>query len=200
YPTLDIHGVVTAGPLVFMDLKLNYEYSTLGSKVLYIWLCGYKQRAAASETVVANNGSNDFMNQVHVTETLEKECSMLHRNDRQLHSTFQALKDKGIYTYKDDEKIQKGERISDDLFQSIENSKFYIIVFFQKLCILGMVFGRACQDYGVSKDNWAPVFYDVEPIEVRKQSGAVKKAFFNNKKKEVAEKWKGALKEAADLA
>ncbi|GJX01340.1 Toll/interleukin-1 receptor domain-containing protein [Tanacetum coccineum] len=42
---------------------------------------------------------------------------------------YQALKDKGIYTYKDDEKIQKGKRISDDLFKSIEDSKFYIIVF-----------------------------------------------------------------------
>nr|GEU88201.1 disease resistance protein [Tanacetum cinerariifolium] len=41
---------------------------------------------------------------------------------------YEALKDKGIYTCKDDVKIQKGKRISDDLFKSIEDSKFYIIV------------------------------------------------------------------------
>ncbi|GKG36374.1 TMV resistance protein N-like protein, partial [Tanacetum coccineum] len=45
-----------------------------------------------------------------------------------------------------------------------------------------------------------PVFNDVEPTEVRNQSGAVKKGFFKNKNKEAAEKWKVALKEAADLA
>ncbi|GKD33369.1 Toll/interleukin-1 receptor domain-containing protein, partial [Tanacetum coccineum] len=39
---------------------------------------------------------------------------------------YHALMDKGIYTYKDDEKIQKGKRISDDVFKSIEDSKFYI--------------------------------------------------------------------------
>lgn len=44
-----------------------------------------------------------------------------------------------------------------------------------------------------------PVFYDVEPTEVRYQSGAVEKAFSKNKEKEAAKKWKGALKEAADL-
>ncbi|GJU25610.1 disease resistance TIR-NBS-LRR class family protein [Tanacetum coccineum] len=42
---------------------------------------------------------------------------------------YHALKDKGIYTYKDDEKIKKGKRISDDLLKSIEDAKFYIIVF-----------------------------------------------------------------------
>ncbi|GKE49370.1 Toll/interleukin-1 receptor domain-containing protein, partial [Tanacetum coccineum] len=40
---------------------------------------------------------------------------------------YHALMDKGIYT--DDEKIQKGIRISDDLLKSIEDSIFYIIVF-----------------------------------------------------------------------
>nr|GEW98057.1 Toll/interleukin-1 receptor (TIR) domain-containing protein [Tanacetum cinerariifolium] len=40
-----------------------------------------------------------------------------------------ALKDKGIYTYKDDETIHKRERISDELIKAIEDFKFYIIVF-----------------------------------------------------------------------
>ncbi|GJR40322.1 disease resistance TIR-NBS-LRR class family protein [Tanacetum coccineum] len=45
-----------------------------------------------------------------------------------------------------------------------------------------------------------PVFYDVEPTEVRKQIGAVGKAFAKHKKEAAARKWREALKEAADLA
>ncbi|CAI9262493.1 unnamed protein product [Lactuca saligna] len=45
-----------------------------------------------------------------------------------------------------------------------------------------------------------PIFYDVEPTEVRKQSGAVGKAFAKHENDEAAGKWKEVLKEAADLA
>ncbi|CAH1421452.1 unnamed protein product [Lactuca virosa] len=45
-----------------------------------------------------------------------------------------------------------------------------------------------------------PVFYDVEPSEVRKQSGAVEEAFAKHEKEESAGKWREALNEAADLA
>ncbi|PWA63139.1 toll/interleukin-1 receptor (TIR) domain-containing protein [Artemisia annua] len=134
---------------------------------------------------------------------------------------YHALKDKGVYTYKDDEKIQKGKRISDDLFKSIEDSKFYIIVFSKNYassswCLEELVKIMECQK--MTEHAAYPVFYDVEPTEVRKQSGAVGEAFakhekevrnqnwavriafFMNKKKAMLKKWKGALKEAADLA
>nr|GEV58695.1 disease resistance protein (TIR-NBS-LRR class) family [Tanacetum cinerariifolium] len=116
---------------------------------------------------------------------------------------YQALKDKGIYTYKDDEKIQKGKTISDDLIQSIEDSKFYIIVFSKSYassswCLDELVKIMEC--HKMPEHTAYPVFYDVEPTEVRNQSGSVRKAFFKNKNKAGAVKWKGALKEAADLA
>lgn len=116
---------------------------------------------------------------------------------------YHALKDKGIYTYKDDEKIQKGERISDDLFKSIEDSKFYIIVFSKNYassswCLEELVKIMEC--HKMDEHTAYPVFYDVEPTEVRKQSGVVGQAFAKHENEEAAEKWKGALKEAADLA
>ncbi|GKG51244.1 TMV resistance protein N-like protein, partial [Tanacetum coccineum] len=40
----------------------------------------------------------------------------------------------------------------------------------------------------------------VEPTEVRKQSGAVEKAFEEHKNKEAAVKWREALNEASNLA
>ena len=42
---------------------------------------------------------------------------------------YHALTQKGIETYKDDEKIKQGKMISDELINAIEDSKFYIIVF-----------------------------------------------------------------------
>ncbi|GKF11752.1 Toll/interleukin-1 receptor domain-containing protein [Tanacetum coccineum] len=116
---------------------------------------------------------------------------------------YHALKDKGIYTYKDDVKIKKGKRISDDLLKSIEDSKFYIIVFSKNYassswCLEELVKIMEC--HKMTGHTAYPVFYDVEPTEVRNQSGAVRKAFSKNKKKEAVEKWKRALNEAADLA
>ncbi|GJT14278.1 TMV resistance protein N-like protein [Tanacetum coccineum] len=116
---------------------------------------------------------------------------------------YHALKDKGIYTYKDDEKIQKGKRISDDLIKSIEDSKFYIIVFSKNYassswCLEELV--KIMESHKMTGHTAYPVFYDVEPTEVRKQSGAVGEAFAKHENEEAAEKWKGALREAADLA
>ncbi|GKA43683.1 disease resistance TIR-NBS-LRR class family protein, partial [Tanacetum coccineum] len=76
---------------------------------------------------------------------------------------YQALKDKGIYTYKDDEKIQKGKRISDDLFKSIEDSKFYIIVFSKNYassswCLEELVKIMEC--HKMHGHTAYPVFYD----------------------------------------
>jgi hypothetical protein len=42
---------------------------------------------------------------------------------------YQALKQKGIETFKDDEIIEQGKTIKDQLIKSIEDSRFYIIVF-----------------------------------------------------------------------
>ncbi|GKF82604.1 Toll/interleukin-1 receptor domain-containing protein, partial [Tanacetum coccineum] len=110
---------------------------------------------------------------------------------------YHALTDKGIETYKDDENIKQGKMISDEFIKAIEDSKFYIIVFSKNYassswCLEELVKIMECQKM-TSEHTAYPVFYDVEPTEVRNQSGAVGEAFFKNKNKEAAEKWKGAL-------
>ncbi|GJX69846.1 TMV resistance protein N-like protein [Tanacetum coccineum] len=117
---------------------------------------------------------------------------------------YHALHQKGIETYKDDEKIEKGKTINDQLIKSIENSRFYIIVFSKNYassswCLNELVKIMECQK---TTDQTAyPVFYDVEPTEVRKQSGAVGEALARHYDVvEAAQKWREALKEAADLA
>ncbi|PWA49150.1 disease resistance protein (TIR-NBS-LRR class) family [Artemisia annua] len=116
---------------------------------------------------------------------------------------YHALTDKGIYTYKDDEKIQKGKRISDDLIKAIQDSKFYIIVFSKNYassswCLEELVKIMEC--HKMTGHTAYPVFYDVEPTEVRKQTGAVGEAFAKHEKEEAAGKWRDALKELAEMA
>ncbi|KAI3506365.1 hypothetical protein L1887_28722 [Cichorium endivia] len=116
---------------------------------------------------------------------------------------YRALDQKGIRTYKDDEKITKGNKICDELIRSIEDSKLYIIVFSKTYassswCLDELVKIMEC--HKTSEHTAFPIFYDVEPTDVRKQSGAVGKAFAKHENKETAAKWREALKEAADLA
>ncbi|KAL4580689.1 hypothetical protein LXL04_016890 [Taraxacum kok-saghyz] len=116
---------------------------------------------------------------------------------------YQALQDKGIYTYKDDERITKGKRINDELLGSIEDSQFYIVVFSKNYassswCLDELVKIMEC--HKTPKHAAYPVFYDVEPTEVRKQTGVVGEAFTKHENDEDAGKWRNALKEAADLA
>ncbi|KAK1427115.1 hypothetical protein QVD17_15798 [Tagetes erecta] len=80
----------------------------------------------------------------------------------------QALTKKGINTFKDDERIEKGEKISEQLIKSIENSRFYIIVFSKNYassswCLDELVKIMECQK--TSEHTAYPVFYDVEPIQ-----------------------------------
>ena len=115
---------------------------------------------------------------------------------------YLALTQKGIETYKDDEKIKQGKMISDELIKAIEDSKFYIIVFSKNYassswCLDELVKIMECQK--MTEHTAYPVFYDVEPTHIRKQSGPVKKAFAKIRKKEAAEKWTEAMKEASGL-
>lgn len=114
-----------------------------------------------------------------------------------------ALTQKGIETYKDDEKIKQGKMISDELIKAIEDSKFYIIVFSKNYassswCLEELVKIMECRK-GFGHTAY-PVFYDVEPTEVRKQIGSVGDAFAKHKEEEAARKWREGLKEASDLA
>ncbi|GJS26575.1 Toll/interleukin-1 receptor domain-containing protein [Tanacetum coccineum] len=116
---------------------------------------------------------------------------------------YHALEQKGIETYKDDEKIRKGKTISDELIEAIEDSRFYIIVFSKNYassswCLEELVKIMECEK--MTEHIAYPVFYDVEPTEVRKLYGPVGEAFKKHEKEESAGKWREALKEAAALA
>ncbi|XP_071719596.1 TMV resistance protein N-like [Rutidosis leptorrhynchoides] len=115
---------------------------------------------------------------------------------------YKALADNGVVTYMDDKKIRQGRKISDELINSIKDSKLFVIVFSKDYassswCLEELVKIMECQK---AEDQTAyPVFYDVEPIEVRKQTGVVGEAFAKHVKEKDAGKWIGAMDEVAGL-
>ncbi|KAM0066216.1 putative TIR domain, P-loop containing nucleoside triphosphate hydrolase [Helianthus debilis subsp. tardiflorus] len=115
---------------------------------------------------------------------------------------YDALQRHGIHAFKDDERLKQGKNISDQLLKSIEESKLFIIVFSKNYassswCLDELVKIMECQN---TKDQTAyPVFYDVDPSEVRKQRGPVGEALARHTNKET-QKWREALTEAANLS
>ena len=102
---------------------------------------------------------------------------------------YTALRQQGIHPYMDDEKIEKG---NNELLKSIEDSKFLIIVFSKNYasssrCLKELVKILECSK--TTDHTVYPVFYDVDPSQVRFQSYS-----------QEAGKWRSALKAAADLS
>ena len=116
---------------------------------------------------------------------------------------YQALKQKGIETYRDDKEIEQGKTINDQLLKSIEESRFFIIVFSKTYassswCLDELVKIIECQK--IAEQTAYPVFFDVEPTHVRNQNGPVGEAFSKHENQEASGKWRDAMKELADLA
>ncbi|KAF5761216.1 putative TIR domain, P-loop containing nucleoside triphosphate hydrolase [Helianthus annuus] len=118
---------------------------------------------------------------------------------------YDALDRHGICTFKDDEKLQKGKEINDELLQSIQDSRCYIIVFSKRYASSSWCLNELLKIMECHKTNEQtafPVFYDVDPSDVRKQTGSVGEALTGHKNKSESEvgKWREALKAAANLS
>ncbi|XP_016540269.2 TMV resistance protein N [Capsicum annuum] len=119
---------------------------------------------------------------------------------------YVALQQKGIHTFKDDEKLEKGKSIGPDLIRAIEESRIALIVFSKnyadsKWCLDEVVKIMECKN--VKGQIVLPVFYDVDAMTVRKQKTSYGEAFSNHEarfKGSKVQKWRAALEEAADLS
>ena len=118
---------------------------------------------------------------------------------------FRVLFDNGFNTFIDND-LQRGEEISVELLKAIKSSRISIIIFsqnyaFSSWCLDELVEILNCKENG---QLVLPVFYKVDPSEVRKQEGNFKVAlaeqeikFKNNIEK--VQRWRAALNEAASL-
>ena len=119
---------------------------------------------------------------------------------------YQALCDNGINTFIDND-LQRGEEISVELVKAIKSSMISIIIFsqdyaFSSWCLEELVEILNCKQNG---QLVLPVFYKVDPSEVRKQEGNFKVALTKQEIKfknniEIVQRWRAALYEAASLS
>ncbi|MCH81383.1 TIR-NBS-LRR type disease resistance protein [Trifolium medium] len=93
---------------------------------------------------------------------------------------YAHLTRKGIFAFKDDKRLEKGESLSPQLLQAIKNSRISIVFFSKKYaestwCLEEMATIVECRKD--LKQTVFPVFYDINPSHVRKQSGVYENAF-----------------------
>ncbi|KAI9072023.1 hypothetical protein K1719_046013 [Acacia pycnantha] len=90
---------------------------------------------------------------------------------------YHALKRSGFRVFKDDEELRRGEVISKELRQAIEDSHFAIVF---------------------------PIFYEVDPSDVRNQKRSFEEAFLRpqmlQRDSDVLKSWRESLKEVANLS
>ncbi|KAL3499750.1 hypothetical protein ACH5RR_038843 [Cinchona calisaya] len=120
---------------------------------------------------------------------------------------YNALEQKGIYTFKDDEILKQGRSIRPALSQAIEESRIAIVVFSENYassswCLDELVKIIECN--GVLGQTVLPVFYDVDPSAVRKQKGSFAEHFAKHEDeiedKERIQGWRNALVKVASFS
>ncbi|CAK8566895.1 unnamed protein product [Lathyrus sativus] len=119
---------------------------------------------------------------------------------------YEAL-NKKVLTFIDIE-LEKGDEISSALNKAIEESDASVVIFSKdyassKWCLNELVKILECKRD--RRQIVIPVFYDIEPSDVRNQSGTYQQAFEKHERdlrhdKDKLQKWKDALTEAANLS
>ncbi|XP_011012884.1 PREDICTED: TMV resistance protein N-like [Populus euphratica] len=120
---------------------------------------------------------------------------------------YTALLQAGIHTFRDDNELRKGEEISSHLLKAIQESKISIVVFSK-----GYASSTWCLDElseildcrQTAGQIVLPVFYDIDPSDIRKQKRSFAEAFDRHEElfkeeMEKVQKWRTALLEAGIL-
>ncbi|KAJ9554589.1 hypothetical protein OSB04_018634 [Centaurea solstitialis] len=117
---------------------------------------------------------------------------------------YSALVQRGIHTYKDDETLPRGETIGPSLFKAIEESQIAVIVFSENYadsswCLQELSHIMKCKDeIGLIV---MPIFYHIDPSELRKQKGKYGKALAKHRSQNInVESWRKALVDAGNLS
>ncbi|KAL9993692.1 putative TIR domain, P-loop containing nucleoside triphosphate hydrolase [Helianthus debilis subsp. tardiflorus] len=118
---------------------------------------------------------------------------------------YKDLVQQGIQTYKDDETLPRGESIGPALLKAIQESRIALVVFSQNYadsswCLDELAHITECVD--TRGQIVIPIFYHVDPSDVRKQNGKYGKAFrkHERKNKQKVESWRNALEKAGNLS
>ncbi|CAJ1978762.1 unnamed protein product [Sphenostylis stenocarpa] len=115
---------------------------------------------------------------------------------------FASLQRKGVVAFRDDQKIKKGELLEPELLQAIEGSRVFIVVFSKDYAS-----STWCMKELTKIVDWVeetgrsvlPVFYDITPSEVRKQSGKFERAFVEHEERPQHEEIEKVVDEVTNI-
>ncbi|KAH0745185.1 hypothetical protein KY285_006842 [Solanum tuberosum] len=120
------------------------------------------------------------------------------------------MKNRGIFTFQDDKRLENGDSIPEELLKAIEESQVALVIFSKNYATSRWCLNELVKIMECKEENGQiviPVFYDVYPSDVRKQTESFAAAFAEHEKKykddvEAMQKvkgWRTALSAAADL-
>jgi len=99
-----------------------------------------------------------------------------------------------------DEHLEKGDEISPALIKAIEDSHASIVVFSENYASSKWCLGELVKIMECKKDRGQiviPVFYNIDPSHVRKQTGSYEQAFAKHEGEPNCNEWKTTLTEAS---
>ncbi|KAL3321618.1 hypothetical protein AABB24_039298 [Solanum stoloniferum] len=121
---------------------------------------------------------------------------------------YNSLELRGIRTFKDDERLETGKSISDELLKAIQESKFATVIFSKsyassRWCLEELAHIIKCKKE--LEQIVIPVFYDVSPSDVRHQHPPFADSFLQHEEKckddmEKVQRWRGAFAEAGKIS
>ena len=119
-----------------------------------------------------------------------------------------ALQCSGIFTFRDNERLERGKSISPELLKAIEESRISIVILSRNYasstwCLDELA--KIIQCMKVMGMTVLPIFYDVDPSDVRKQMGTFAQAFIKHEERlkdnmEKVQTWRDTLSEVANLS
>ena len=121
---------------------------------------------------------------------------------------YETLQQNDIITFRDKEGLERGESITYELFKVIEESEFAIIILSKNYASSMWCLDELAKIIKCNKEMRLKVvliFYNVDPSDVRKQTGTFEQAFidyqiyFEDNIKRV-ETWRATLREVANIS
>ncbi|XP_028100417.1 toll/interleukin-1 receptor-like protein [Camellia sinensis] len=119
---------------------------------------------------------------------------------------YTVLAHKGIHTFKDDEKLERGKSISPELRRAIRGLRFSIIVLSNNYASSRWCLDELVEALERSNTTVCSIFYHVDPSEVRRKIGSFGEGFDELVSKqgvlgmENVQRWRNALEQVANLS
>ncbi|XP_033131924.1 disease resistance protein RPP4 [Brassica rapa] len=190
------------------------ERDIVNKRLLYQFLFLYSKTSfLLGQTVLIRNQENNFLSVYGSSSTRVRNYDVFlsFRGEDTRRTTvsflYEALCREGIYTFRDDRMLEAGDNISEQLIEAIKTSWFAVVVISKnyatsKWCLEEL---RLIMElHSANHIQVVPIFYGVEPTDVRNQTGSFAAAFQNfedlDTVPERVSQWRRALNQVSHLS